>query len=283
MTTMGVAPRIVVAGPLPRPPLYGLLAVAQEAEQDPHWGAGAYVHPYPAALPSAVDPCASGTFRDKDVPDETAYPEAFPTFTAYLGEVCSSIGIGADWSGFTARANAALAARDQWALERQLVDAQFVDAPHLGDDNVDVLASGAAVAVVVAIAYLEDAIAATGQDGLIHLTPSVAAALGSERLRDDRGLLRTTRGTPVTIGNGYVGADVPTPNGTPAASPAAGQSWIYASGPVLYRRGDLFAHPSSYGEALDRDDNTVIYRAERDLWVAWDAQLQAAVLADWSP
>lgn len=283
MSVMAVAPRIVLDGPLPRPPLYGLVSVAQEAGDDDHWRAGANLYPYPPGLPDANDPCASGTFRDKAVPDGTTVPEAFPTFTAYLGDICSGLSVG-DWDTFKARANAALAARDGWALERQLAAADFATAPHLGDDNVTVLNGGAAAAAAVALAHLEDAIAATGQDGVIHLTPSVAAFLGAHHVSADRGILRTSRGTPVAVGTGYVGAGVPTPGGTPGAAAAAGQSWIYASGPVLYRRDpNIFALPLSISEALDRSDNTVIYRAERDLWVAWDAQLQAAVLADWSP
>lgn len=279
MSTMtGAAPRIVLDGPLPRPPLYGLASVAQEAPSDAHWRAGANLRPYPGALPEGHDPCLTGSFRDKGIPDGIDLPDTFPTFTAYLGEICTGSGIG-NWDEFKNRANVALAARTSWALERQLVDAEFTAAPHLGDANVDLLGGGA-VAAAVALAYLEDAIAATGQDGLIHLTASVAAYLGYERLRDDRGVLRTARGTPVVVGDGYTGSVTPTGGG----AAAAGQSWIYATGPVLYRADtEIFNLPDTEAEALDRSDNTVIYRAERDLWVAWDGQLQAAVLADWSP
>jgi len=284
MSVMGVAPRIVLDGPLPRPPLFGLSSAAQSVGGDePHWRAGANLYPYPPDLPSANDPCAAGTFRDKATPTGVTLPEGFPTFTAYLGEICTAASVG-DWDEFKGRAESALRARDGWALERQLVAADFVDAPHLGDDNVDVLASGAPVAAAVAIAYLEEALAATAQDGLIHLTAAVAAFLGGDYLVNDRGVLRTYRGTTVVVGTGYSDADVPTPSGTPGSTPAAGQSWIYVSGPVLYRKDpNIFSLPEDESEALDRSDNTVIYRAERDLWVAWDGQLQAAVLADWSP
>lgn len=282
-TITAVAPRIVVDGPLPRPPLYSLASVAQEIVADAHWRAGANVRPYPADMPAANDPCASGTFRVKATPAGINLPEAFPAFTAYLGAICTASGIG-PWDEFKARAGAALTAREGWALERQLVAASFVAAPHLGDLNVTVLASGAAVPVETALAYLEDALGATGQDGLIHLTPSAAARLGTHFLRDDRGTLRTARGTAVAVGDGYIGADVPSPLGVPGATPAAGQSWIYVSGPVLFQRAsELYELPVTEAEALDRTDDTVIYRAERDLWVAWDTQLQAAVLADWSP
>jgi len=283
MSTMtGAAPRIRLDGPLPRPPLYTLLSVAQEALDDEHWRAGANLMPYPAALPSGQDPCADGSEREKDFPDRTTYPDTFPTFTAYLGEVCTTFST-LPWDDFKERANAAMRARVSWALERQLVDAEFIDAPHMGDDDVDLLASGAAVPVVTALGYLEDWLATSGQDGVIHLTPSAAAVLGFERLRDDRGVLRTARGTPVAVGDGYVGSDVPTSGGSADTAATAGQSWLYVTGPVMYRLSELEALPETIAEALDRETNEVVYRAEQDLWVAWDKQIQGAVLADWSP
>lgn len=278
MSVMAVAPRIVLDGPLPRPPAYSLLTVAQEAAGDDHWRAGANIYPYPASLPSGHDPCSDGTFREKDAPTPVVLPDAFPAFTAYLGEICSSFGIG-EWDEFRNRANVALAAREAYALERQLVAAEFVDAPSLGGVGVSILGGGA-VSPLVAYAYLEGAIADSGQAGVIHSTPQVVSYLGFNTLRDDRGVLRTAAGTPVVSGHGY--NDAPAPTGGGAA--AAGQSWIYATGPVLYRRvNEIYNHPETLAEALDRSDNTVIYRAERDLWVGWDMQVHVAVLADWSP
>lgn len=284
MSTMtGAAPRIRLDGPLPRPPLYTLVSVAQEAPSDAHWRAGANLRPYPPDVPNGHDPCSTGSLREKDDPEGLTLPDTFPTFTAYLGEVCTASGIGA-WDAFTARSKAALAARVSYALERQLVDAEFVDAPHMGDDDVTLLGGGTATPVVTALGYLEDHLASSAQDGVIHLTPSAAAVLGFERLRDDRGVLRTARGTPVAVGDGYVGSDVPTSGGSADTAAAAGQSWLYVTGPVLYRLdSEIVALPETIAEALDREINEVVYRAEQDLWVAWDKQIQGAVLADWSP
>ena len=284
------AARIPLDGPIPRPPLYGLTSVATEVTQDIR--GGAVIVPYPAALPNALDPCSEGT-ETKDIPDSLVIPDGFPVFDAYLGEVCTAYNIG-DWGEWQSRANVALAARTTWALERQLVNAQFqatmgnADVPYLGDAELDVVVGGA-VPARVALAYLDGAIASTGIEGIIHITPEVATYVGWEALRDDRGTLRTASGTRVVVGQGYSSASLDTldfpgaapPDGEAAA--AAGQSWIYATGPVLYQQGAIFAGPPDLGEALDRDTNEVIYRAERPLWVGWDAQLQAAVLADWSP
>lgn len=283
MSTTGVAPRIRLDGPTPRPPLYTLLSVAAQVDGgDPHSRAGVNIRPFPPDLPVGHDPCLDGTFREKDIPDGLDLPDTFAGFTAYLGEVCTAGGIR-DWDEWKDRANVALLARRSYALEKQLLTAAYIESPNLDDDDVSVLAGGAAVPVVTAIGYLEDAIGATAQDGFLHVTPAVAAVLGYERLRDDRGVLRTVRGTAVIVGDGYVGGR-PAPDGTPATAAAAGQAWIYATGPVMYRiDSGVTALPETIGEALDRETNEVIYRAEQDLWVAWDKQLQAAVLADWSP
>lgn len=279
-----MAPPIPLDGPLPVAPPYGLKTVAQEVTGDePHWRGGAVVVPYPSAMPSAEDPCAIDSEALKDTPSALTIPEAFPAFRAYLGEICTAYSIG-DWDAWKARANVALSARENWALERQLVTAQFVDAPALNDAEVTFPGGTSALASLTAVAWLEAAIAATGIAGVIHMPPPVATSLG-DTLRDDRGTLVTPAGTPVIVGQGYWFVDSDTAgDATGGSSAGAGQSWIYATGPVQYRMGrEMEALPEDISETLDRDDNTVVYRAERDLWVGWDTQLQAAALADWSP
>lgn len=273
---------IPLDGPLPRAPLYGLSSVALEVTPNPTDRAGAKVIPYPNEMPVGHDPCISGSLREKDVPQGITLPDGFPTFTAYLGDICTASGIG-PWDEWKARSNIALAARENWALEAQLAGAIFAAAPSLDDADVDVLGGGA-VNPATAIAYLEGAIADTGIEGVLHLTKQVVAYLGYEFFSVSGGILRTAAGTPVVSGSGYAGPTDAriTPTGGGAA--AAGQSWCYATGPVQYaRQATIFNAPDTLAEALDRSDNTVIYRAERDLWVGWDKQLQAAVLADWSP
>jgi len=291
MTETLTAARIPLDGPAPRPPLHSILSVATEVTEDIR--GGAVVVPYPPAMPDSTDPCADASERLKDTPLELTIPDGFPVFRAYLGEICTAYNIG-DWDEWKARANLALVAREAWALERQLVNAAFQltsgsqDTPNLagagGAPDPSLPAGTGAVPVRTAFAWLDAAIAATGQQGVIHAPPPAVTAAG-DILVDDRGVLRTATGTPVIAGTGYWFADSDTAgDAAGGTSAAAGQSWMYATGPVLYQRGrDLEAMPSDISEALDREVNEVIYRAERDLWVAWDGQLQAAVLADWSP
>ena len=271
---------IPLDGPVPRPPQYGLLSVAQEATPNPTERGGAKLIPYPNSMPVGHDPCSEGSDRIKAFPNVVEMPDGFPSFTAYLGDICTAFSIG-NWDDFKARANVALAARESWALEAQLGGALFADAPNL-IDGPTLLASGAAVTAAAAVGYLEGAIAETGIEGVLHLTKEVVGYLGASFFTASGGILRTASGTPVVAGTGYAANGHPDNGG----APASGQSWCYATGPVQYaHEPTIFNSPDTIAEALDREDNTVIYRAERDLWVGFDSvnYLKAAVLADWSP
>lgn len=288
MTNVGVAPRIVIDAPLPRSPLRGLLGAPGAVTLAPdqaHWQAGANIYPYPDAMPDAIDPCADGTFRQKLTPDGVSLPDPFAAFTAYLGEICHSAGI-VDWDSFRRRADVALAARTSWALERQLAWGFYEsDNPFLADTDVDLPAGAGAVASAVALGWLEGYISKQGQQGVIHLTPEVASVLGQTYLYLDGQQLRVVgTGTPVIVGQGYsdqAGGENFAPDGGSEA--AGGQSWCFASSPIVYRAGEIISLPDTLGQALDRTDNAVVYRAERDLWVGFDGGPHAAVLADWSP
>lgn len=289
MSMIGLAPRVRLDAPAPRPPLFGLTASPDAAKVAPAregWQAGAYLDPYPADLPGSVDPCATGTYRMKDTPVALDQPEVAEGGTIYLGEICSSLGIG-DWTEFRARAEVALAARTSWALERQLGWGTLIadSAAYLADADAVLPAGASSVSAASAVAYLEAFLAEQGQLGVLHLTPSVVSFLGFDTFRVDGQQLRTAAGTPVIVGQGYHGTDAE--NLDPAASGAgeapAGQDWVFASGEVLYAVSEIYATPETIGEALDRESNEVVYRAERDIWVAFSGGPHAAVLADWSP
>jgi hypothetical protein len=157
--------------------------------------------------------------------------------------------------------------------------------PFLCDANLTILAA-AAVTPDVGLSYLERAIGATGRQGMIHMPPEVAASLngsggyGLDIRPASSGVLRTTaNGTLVAVDGGYIGA-----NPSLHAPAAAGQSWAFATGPVQIRRnGDINVIADNIAQSMDRAQNTVTFRAERDYLVTWDTELQAAVLIDWTP
>lgn len=239
---------------------------------DAHWLSGAAVYPYPPGPGSEWDPCTTGTFREKDE-GEGVESQYFASFVGYLPITCSAMSIG-DPEEFANRAEIALNAVQSFSVERQLALGTGVPTnPFLADANHTVTGAAAtAKNPTVALSYLEEEIAATGKQGMIHATaPVVSQWFDQDRLDEP---LVTVNGTRVVSGGGYAAA---TPSGrTPAA---AGQSWVYATGPVEVRLGEVAV--LDIKEVLDRSNNDVTFRAERYFLVTWDAQLQVAILVDW--
>ena len=241
---------------------------------DPHWLSGAVVYPYPEDLPGEWDPCSAGTFRTKDDGTGVDSPH-FASFVSYLPITCSSISIG-DPEEFANRAEIAMNAVQSFSVERQLSQGTGVATnPFLADAAHTLTAAGAtATPATAALSYLEETIGATGKQGMIHATPPVAS-VWFDQTRGTEPLI-TNLGTRVVSGGGYAGA---TPSGRGAA--AAGQSWVYATGPVEVRLGNVAV--LDIKEVLDRSTNDVTFRAERYVLATWDTQLQAAILVDWTP
>jgi len=273
-------------GPLPVAPAFNFFSVALDLN-DPavqaqmffpdepfRWRAGVNVLPRPGELPSGFVPCSTGTMRQKETSEGRDYG-TFDAFTAYIPDFCTAFGIG-DWEDFKDQANATILATESFAAERQFAQGQpMEDNPSLDDVNLAVLGSG--VGPMEGLALLENAIGGTGRAGVIHATPAIATMWSASRALLWTGdVIRTvaTR-TPVIVGHGYIGTD---PDA--AASPTGDTEWAFATGPVFFVRGDLMELSDDIAETLDRDQNDLQYRAERDILVGWDGVLQAGVLID---
>lgn len=269
-TTFG--PPISLDGPPPRRYPFGLLSVADEVAEG-RWGMGAQIDQYPPDLPLAHDPCSSGSTRIKSSGSIISRP-IFGAFDGYVPVTCTRRGIDSV-AEFKRKANVALEIRDQWILEKQLLTGEFFSAnPSLDDADVDYLGS---VGLNEGLNRLEDAIADTGQQGVILAPPGIVAAWGETKLYRDGRFLRTTQGTPVVAGQGFLEDNGFTVTG--GAASTATKHYAFAIGFPMYGRSEI---PDFGGDDvfLDRSDNTFTYRAERSLFVAWDKQLQAAVLVD---
>lgn len=275
MSVQAIAgPRLDLDGPRPVAPPYSLLntpGVVVE-EGDGRWLNGVNVIGFPAAVPltwNACDPDATGTaIKDEGEPGAQAQ---FDPFVCYLPVTCSGMSYPfiREWS------EVVLNASYSFAVEQALVGtvaAGLAPNPAFGDANVTKPVGNTAKSAQAALSYLENAIGATGRRGMLHGSPAIAAALQTD-LRAVGGALETTHGSPFVVGDGYAGADA---NGT---APAAGQDWLFASGPVEARISSLVV--TDLAESLDRSDNTLTFRAERWVLVVWDTSLQAAVLVDW--
>lgn len=296
---VGYGPLERIDGPLPIPPLHGLLAAAAASLITPvrivvdtdergidRWINGAEVFPYPTDEGGLFDTCGLGSDpAEKDFGGSLPHPQ-FGAFTAYLAETCTSYKV---WNQeqYQARAIAALTAVESSIIARQLMYGEGILLnPHLADGNGVYPLNNAATSPEYALQLLEEQIALSGRQGLIHCSPMMATALlGSGfALSDKTGAIRTINGIVVVPDFGYAGQATPPGH----AAPGAGEEWAFATGPVDIRRSEMFIMPERVEEALDRGSggattgrsNSITYRAERYYLVTWDTAVQAAVLVD---
>ena len=284
MSTTGVGPLLTINGPVPEAPPYSLTNIpGVVVDRDTgRWMNGVNIYGYPSDTPSLWAPCSEGTFTVKDEGSDPPI-ERFDPFAVYTPITCSTMGVGSTRE-FMDRAELVLEATLSMGVEAGLaqgVPGQLTNVnPYFGDSNLTILGGGA-VGPVVGLSYLENAIGATGRRGVIHLTPAVATAVADNLCYHEidgyEGMYPyTASGNQVIIGNGYIGTD-PDLGG----SPAAGQDYIFATGPVELRVGPLVFN--DLAETIERSTNEVTFRAERHVLAEWDGFLQAGVLVDWSP
>lgn len=269
--------RIRVDGQAPSAPLHNLLSIPGVLQSGGRWDGGVNFWGYTSDVPSTWDACSSGTYREKDEGEAVA-SEGFDSFVLYVSQNCSTFGTASDLASFARRADAVLEATQSFGIERAL--AQGIDGlsnKYLGDADLVSLATN--VSPIVGLSYLENAIAATGRRGMIHITPAVAAQLDIDLSNNNAsGPLMTLSGNVISIGGGYVGTDP-----VDEASPDGTHDWIFATGPVQARVSEILAGPDEVSGMVDPVTNEVIYRAEKLANVGWDGALQVGVLVDWVP
>jgi len=285
MTQATFGAPVLVDGPIPQPPPYSLLAVAtllppsvdEDGGAEERWGQGGTIRPYSPNVPSGFDPCSEGTVRVKGSGTTTA-TSTFGAFTAYVAETCTAFNIISP-ANYSQRALASMAGVESYAAEMQLMKGSYINTnPYICDISATFPVGFAAISARAGLEGLENAIGATGRRGVIHADPATISAWSREFLvYEKQGKLVTANGTLVISGDGYIGA-VPLAHN---AVPGSRQSWAFATGPVSYQRSaQLILLPERIDQALNRSNNSVTYRAERDYLVVWDRVLQAGVLID---
>lgn len=269
--------RITAEGTVPSAPLHNLLSAPGVLHSGGRWDGGVNLWGYTTDVPSTWDACSAGTYREKDEGNFVA-SEGFDSFIIYVAQNCSTLGIASDLAGWAKRADAVLNATQSFAVESALAKGiDGLDNKYLGDPDLTVLASN--VSPVTALSYLENAIGATGRQGMIHLTPAVAAQLDLDLSNNNAGgPLMTLSGNVIVIGGGYIGTDP-----DDETSPDTSHDWVFATGPVQARVSEILQGPEEIAGMVDHETNDVIYRAEKLANVAWDGALQVGVLVDWTP
>lgn len=316
MSSVGFGPLERIDGPPPIAPSFGLLQAAaataagvriiidvdgepmtEEAAQAlfgldlpypgrERWINGVEVYPYPPDLLEVFDPCSGGGSDShiKGFGADLNHPQ-FGAITVVLNETCTTYKV---WSQeeFKARAVASFSAVESAGVAREFMGGYGIpDNPHLADGEGTFPNDDTATNPVNALGLLENEIAKSGKQGLIHCEPQIATQLLGRgfAVSDKTGVIRTINGIVVIPDFGYV--DSATPAGH--AAPTGQQSWMYATGPVDIRRSETFVTPENVSEAVDRGvgatngkPNSVTYRVERYYVVDWDTEVQASVLAD---
>lgn len=317
MTFVGFGPLERIDGPPPIAPLFGLLAAAAapaagvriivDVDGEPmteeaaralvgldlpypgreRWINGVQVYGYPPDLLQVYDPCSGGGSEShiKGFGEELENP-MFGAMTVWLAETCTTYKV---WSQeeFKARAVASFSAVESAGVARELMGGYGMpDNPHLADGNGEFPNDDDPTNPLNALGLLENEIARSGKQGLIHCEPQIATNLLGRgfAISDKTGVIRTINGIVVIPDFGYV--DSATPVGH--AAPTGQQSWMYATGPIDLRRSETFVTPDDVSEAMDRGSggatngkpNSITYRVERYYLADWDTEVQASVLAD---
>ncbi len=111
-----------------------------------------------------------------------------------------------------------------------------------------------------------------GGEGVIHIpyTALPTFAARSLVLPGEDGQLRTVAGNRVVAGQGYTGS------GPDGATPAAGTTWVYATGSLFGYRSDVFVR--DFPGTFDRAENTVRKMASRTYLLGWGCCHLAALL-----
>jgi hypothetical protein len=241
---------------------------------DSHIFNGVNLYGYPTDCPSLWEPCAEGTYREKDEGGEWPLPR-FDSFVVYQAVTCSTLSVGGDPGDFAGRVERVLDATISAGVEQALAAGVTGSSnPFFGDANVDILNSGTAVTPRIGISFLEQAIGETCRLGMIHATPAVIAGLPAP-IGPRNDMLTTGNDTPLVSGMGYQDVDTPY-----LSTPDTTEDWVFATGPVNVYLGAVRTEPIR--TSLERDTNIVTFRAERYVLAVWDTALQAAVLVDWS-
>lgn len=274
---------LLVPGPKTTPNRYGLLTVAEpNTPEDGHWEGGiTWDDDLCSSIHSTTEYCpipVSG-FAPK-ITDRDSQTCCADPFIIYASYDCPPVGMPADRAFKLATQR--LAIREEQEVERVFWTGIAEDGievnPSLafgnsecGNAPVNLTGSGGPVGVIASMAVLESALGECAPGtGVIHANYGLASFLAANFLinqKDDAWY--TVTGQRLAIGAGYPG----TGPGNIAAT--AGTTWLFATGPVVIYRSEVFLTPERFKEAMNTKINSVQVFAERVYSVGWSCCLFA--------
>jgi len=286
--------QVIDAPSVPEPPSVSLLTTARPVRNPPdHWQAG--LRWKPARCDVVDEPfwweChegagqAAATFypNGKALTAPDAFNEYRP-WTAWTGDRCRA---GSPDQAAEVRrvATETLDACLSKILERELWSGVVAVGAGFPNDYLTKAAGLTATAGgphghVTALAELEQAIA-DGQcgPGMIHAQPRLVTLWSRNGLvyaTPSGRQLRTAQGNLVVPGQGYDGS------GTGLALGTIDESWAYATPMVHTILGDTFVVPDAdrLDHAVERSQNTVEWRAEKDVALLFDTCFRHGIRVD---
>lgn len=274
---------LIVPGPKHSPNKYGLLTVTDPVTpEDGHWEGGiTWDEDLCSEIFTTVGFCpipATGSVpKISDRSDISCCADPFIVYGSYD---CPPVGRTADEAFSVAQKRLSL--REERAVEYTFwtgtTDGGTTVNPSLafgnetcGSGPIDLTSPGNPVGVVASMAVLESALGdcAPGT-GVIHANFGLASFLTASFLinqRDDAWY--TVTGQRLAIGAGYPGTG---PGNIPAEP---GTTWVFATGPVVIMRSEVFLTPERYKDAVNHNLNNVTVYAERVYAVGWSCCLFA--------
>lgn len=267
--------------PIPStPPMHGLQASVTEVSTPDRWELGASFCPENCVEAAGWDPdCSSWPEEGKPDKSVAEHPlDCYDVMPFALESPFSCDASGFKVLDFAGRARRQLEASTSKGMEFELWTATIKpDNPSL-DNGATVLNGGTAVGLRRGVSLLGAALSACahGGRGTIHAPTWIvddwlALYPGLFKVEGNR-IVTTNRGDVVISGTGYPGT------GEDGLSVADGSSWVYATGPINYRLGDIYVFPDTLAEAVDRRQNNIEYRAERMSLVNFDTCCHFGVL-----
>lgn len=262
-------PLVYVTAPGTTPYRYGLFSAA--AVIDPvdqrEFHAGVQWEPQCVDAPAATTPAAAS---DPDRPAKTL-PDTVDLAQAGVIRLYTGLsGPSVARDDLLDRARQKLGLVEQQSLEHYAWIGDAGTTPYLAAPDTEVLAGSdvTPVALPTGVGLLEAFIAdRTGVLGVLWAPRWTAGWFATELLAKAEGpRLTAPLGDPIVFAQ-------TTGVGPGGVAPAAGEAWLYATGPVMVRRSAVFQ--PRLAEALDRRTNEVFAVAERFYTVGWSCAVGA--------
>lgn len=272
MTIDTTRPRLFIPAPSLAQLPYGLLSVANEVTpNDPHAQLGVQYETLSglSGALAGLDELGAlqGTLSPTESFDSSTPAGSLPTiytnpFLAYAGVQAHPVGHTPE--ELQARASAKLALAAGYLVEQALWSGSASSNDHLNAASTTDLTptAGTATNIDLGIGLLEQWIGENvGAQGSIHAGRILGGSLWNQVHAQGTRML-TTLGTPVAFGSGYDGSG---PSGATKATPDAGTTWLYATGPVTVVRSEVgYTHvpPAQATSYANQAVLTTVYATE---------------------